>query len=110
MSATALDIVIEQGATYTLTHTAQKALSGATATMKLRGNHGSAVVLTLATGSGISATVQGNTTTFTITITATQTAALSAPFAGVYDMETSLSGTVDRHIEGSFYVTPEATK
>tara|TARA_S200002703_G_scaffold157530_1_gene165612 strand:- start:671 stop:820 length:150 start_codon:yes stop_codon:yes gene_type:complete len=47
-----------------------------------------------------------------ISLTATQTAALTAPVKGVYDIEltTTSSGLVERVIEGTFEITPEVTR
>jgi hypothetical protein len=113
MSATGLDIIIEQGSTYTLVHTAPKSLSGATARMKLRRQHGlTDQVLSLVSPTNIVLTVQGNTTTITVTISATDTAGLAAPGVsanGVYDLETELSGVVERHLEGMWFLSPEVT-
>ena len=48
--------------------------------------------------------------TITLTISATDTAALSAPQNGVYDLELVSGSTVTRLVQGTFLVTPEATR
>ena len=110
MTATQSDILIEQGATFTLTHAVAGNYTSATASMKGRYSHAGSVAFTLATGSGITATLSGSITTFTMTLSATSTAAISAPANGVYDFEVTLSGVTTRHLEGSWYITPESSR
>jgi hypothetical protein len=106
------DLIIEQGATFTLTHVVGKNLSGASARMKLRPQHGLAQVLSLVSPTDISVTGHGSNTTIVVTIGATVTATLAASGAtanGVYDLETELAGVVERHLEGMWFLSPEVT-
>jgi hypothetical protein len=49
--------------------------------------------------------------TITLSATATVTAALTAPFSGVYDLElVSGGGVVTRLLEGSATISPEVTR
>ena len=110
MTATQADILIEQGATFTLTHNVGGNYSAATASMKGRLSHAGSVVFNLSVGSGITAVHSGSTTTFTMTLSNTATAAISAPANGVYDFEVTLSGVTTRHLEGAWYITPESSR
>jgi hypothetical protein len=67
-------------------------------------------VLTLTTeNAGI--TLGGAAGTITLSATATVTAALTAPFSGVYDLElVSGGGVVTRLLEGVATVSPEVTR
>jgi len=115
VTAERLDIVIEQGTTFILELTYLDAndapidLSGYTAQMQIRPQHGSPVVLAefstsetsiIMTGAGI----------ISIQISDEETRAYKWK-RGVYDLEiTSGGGIVTRLIEGSASVTPEVTK
>lgn len=112
MSAQQQDILIEQGSTQTiLWEIENKSLDvGYTFAAKLRPQHASASVI-LSITSFTAAKVGPHTHVTTIIPKAT-TEALSAPYMGVYDLESTKTsdGSVTREVEGSFYVTPEATR
>lgn len=115
-------IVIDQGADYRLplrwwtdsTKTQLRDLTGYTARMQARRRHSDAdttlsitepVNIVLGDGTGAE--------NVTVVLTAAQTAALPAPFRGVYDLElvdTGGTGEVTRLIEGEFVVNPEVTR
>lgn len=100
------DIVINKGATFSYAFTVSGDLSAATLSCKGRLQHGLSATAWTAT---VSAVHSGNTTTFTISLPAATTLGLIAPSTGVWDMETNLSGTITRQIEGAYFVTPEVT-
>ena len=110
------DITINQGATFELTVTWKDStgaainLTGYTARMQVRETYSSAsTVVSLTNGSGI--TLGGAAGTIAILISATTTAALTAPFSGVYDLElVSAGGVVTRLLQGAATVTPEVTR
>lgn len=110
------DIEINQGATYELTVTWKDSagtainLTGYSARMQVRETYSSAsTVVSLTNGSGI--TLGGAAGTIAILISATTTAALTAPFSGVYDLElVSAGGVVTRLLQGAATVTPEVTR
>jgi hypothetical protein len=79
--------------------------------MQVRQTHAStSSVLDLTSLAG-SISVDGPRGTVTVNVGATQTAALPAPFLGVYDLEiASPGGTVIRLVEGSCRITPEVTR
>jgi hypothetical protein len=106
------DIIIESGSTFTMVVTWTGNVSGQSFAMKGRPSHGSStVVFELSTLEGdISATHSGGETTITVTMAATVTAGFTAPQYGVYDLEATLSGVTTRIAEGTFYVTPNATR
>jgi ABC-type uncharacterized transport system fused permease/ATPase subunit len=105
------DILIEQGATMDVLWDLNKDLStGYTFAMKLRGQHGSSsVVLSVTT---FSVAKVGSNTHVIPTVSHSTTAALAAPSMGVYDLEATKTsdGSVTREAEGSYYITPEATR
>ena len=71
----------------------------------------SAERLTPAASLAGSISVNGPQGTVTVNVGATQSAALPAPFLGVYDLEiASPGGTVIRLVEGSCRITPEVTR
>jgi len=108
---------IEQGATLSLVATWKDAsgtainLTGYTARLSVRTHHSSdTVLLSLTTANGGIA-LGGAAGTITVTATAVQTAALTAPVTGVYDLElVSSGGVVTRLIEGGAVITPEVTR
>lgn len=110
------DITIEQGATFTFDLEVQgiNLTSGYTVRMQGRTSHAAtATVFSLTNASGITLTHSGQGHSHIIpVISATATAAISAPMAGVYDIEyqETSTGIVTRILEGSFYVTPEVTR
>lgn len=110
------DIEIKQGATYQLTVTWKDSagtainLTGYTARMQVRETYSSSsTIVSLTSSSGI--TLGGAAGTIAILISATTTAALTAPFSGVYDLEVvDGSGVVTRLLEGAATVSPEVTR
>jgi len=117
MSAEQLDVVIEQGATFSqLWEIQNKDLtSGYTFEAKFRTSHGaSGTVLTLSNSGAASliVTKSGSHTHVTADVAPVSTALLSAPSNGVYDIEylNTGSGVKVRAFEGSYYITPEATR
>ena len=117
MSAGLYTLTIDQGATLSLVLTWKDSsenlvnLTGYTARMALRSAFtSSTTVLSLTTENGrISlGEVAG---TITLTVAAADTAALTAPQTGVYDLElVSGAGVVTRLVQGTFNVTPEVTR
>lgn len=106
------DITIEQGATFTFTVTVTAMnLTGYSARMQGRTTHAStATVFSLTSSSGLLIT-SGTNSTIAVTISATDTAAISAPSYGVYDLEiVSGGGVVTRLLQGTYQVTPEVTR
>lgn len=113
MSAEQLDVVIEQGTSFTqLWQVLDVDLTVATAVRaQFRGSHQSqSTVLSLVSPATLTVVKSGNHSHVTANVSATTTAALTAPARGVYDLEYVLAGVTVRAFEGSFYVTPEATK
>jgi len=110
------DITINQGATFELTITWKDSagtainLTGYTARMQVRETYSSSsTIISLTSGSGI--TLGGAAGTVAILISATTTAALTAPFSGVYDLElVSAGGVVTRLLQGAATVSPEVTR
>ena len=114
MSAGYHDVVIEQGATFSLSLTYKDStgaainLTGFTARSKFKTSYSGTVVANLTSSSGI--TLGGAAGTIVLTISATDTAAITAPSSGVYDLEiVSSGGVVTRLLEGKYNVTPEVT-
>jgi len=110
------DITIEQGATFTFDLEVQgiNLTTGYTVRMQGRTSHAATTtVFSLTNASGITLTHSGSGHSHIIpAISATATAAISAPMAGVYDIEyqETSTGIVTRILEGTFYVTPEVTR
>jgi Na+/H+-dicarboxylate symporter len=110
------DITIEQGATFTFDLEVQgiNLTTGYTVRMQGRTSHAATTtVFSLTNASGITLTHSGQGHSHIIpVISATATAAISAPMAGVYDIEyqQTSTGIVTRILEGTFYVTPEVTR
>ena len=110
------DLEIKQGATLSLTATWKDStgtavnLTGYTARMQVRATYDSAsTILSLTSSSGI--TLGGSAGTIAITASATTTAALTAPWSGVWDLElVSGGGEVTRLLEGAATVSPEVTR
>lgn len=110
------DITINQGATFELTITWKDSagtainLTGYTARMQVRETYSSSsTIISLTNGAGI--TLGGAAGTVAILISATTTAALTAPFSGVYDLElVSAGGVVTRLLQGAATVSPEVTR
>lgn len=116
MSAEQLDVVIEQGATFAqLWQILDNDLTtGYTWAATFRTSHaatGTALALTSAGGTLV-ITKSGNHTHCTASVVPATTAALDAPSNGVYDIEytQTSTGIKVRAFEGSYYITPEATK
>ena len=115
MAASQLDVIIEQGSTFTQLWQIldiDLVAAGATAQAKFRPSHASGTtVLTLSTANGtLTLAKSGNHTHATANVADETTALLTAPSGGVYDLEYTISGAVTRAFEGSYYVTPEATR
>ena len=109
------DITIEQGATFTfdLQVNSINLTTGYTVRMQGRTSHAATTtVFSLTNASGITLTHGGGHSHIIPVISATATAAISAPMAGVYDIEyqETATGIVTRILEGTFYVTPEVTR
>lgn len=109
------DLVMNQGATFEETFHVDDVTHGLgfTVSAKFRGQHAAtSAVLSLTGSPQITWTSHGNHGDVVISLTPTTTAALVAPYAGVYDVELTetVSGYIRRVAEGSFYVTPEATR
>lgn len=109
------DLTVEQGATFTVTLTwtvdgSPVDLTGYDARAQVRSMVTSASTLVdLTVGDGI--TLGGAAGTIALAISATDTAALPAPFAGVWDLEVeSGAGVVTRLLAGAVTVTPEVTR
>jgi len=116
MSAGLYTLTIEQGATLSLVLTYKDSagnlvnLTGYTARMMLRSSFTAASSILSLTTENSRIALGGAAGTITLTISATDTAALSAPQSGVYDLELVSGSTVTRLIQGTFTVTPEATR
>jgi hypothetical protein len=110
------NITINQGATFELTITWKDSagtaidLTGYTARMQVRETYSSTTpIVSLTNGAGI--TLGGAAGTIAIVISATTTAALAAPFSGVYDLEiVSAGGVVTRLVQGTATVSAEVTR
>jgi hypothetical protein len=110
------DLEIKQGATLSLTATWKDSsgtavnLTGYTARLQVRATYdSSSTILSLTSAAGI--TLGGAAGTIAITATATVTAALTAPWSGVYDLElVSGGGEVTRLLEGTATVSPEVSR
>lgn len=114
MAAGYYDVVIEQGATFSLSLTYKDStgaainLTGFTARSKFKPSFSGTAVASLTNVSGI--TLGGAAGTIVIVISASDTAAITAPSSGVYDLEiVSSGGVVTRLLEGKYTVTPEVT-
>ena len=102
------DIVIEQGATFEKVFTIESTnLSSYAARAQGRTSHASGTIAI--TFTAVIAYSSPNST-ITLSLTATQTAALTAPSCGVFDVEAFVGATVIREVEGSYTVTPEVTR
>lgn len=114
MLAGQLDLVIEQGATFTLSLFYQDDtgaavdITGRTARMQLRSAVTSAdVVLALTTENGRIA-IEGPRGLIALSIAATDTAGLSG--SGVYDLELVNGALVERVLQGTYTISPEVTR
>lgn len=106
------DIIIEQGATFTFDLQVNDIdLTAYSVRMKGRRSHSStSTVFSLTESSGLTISHQGNHSHIQPLIAASVTATYEAPMNGVYDIEYESGGVVVRVLEGTFYVTPEATR
>lgn len=107
------DIIIESGSTFTMTVHRDANLTGYAFAMKGRQSHGATtpLVFDLSSLNGdIVISVSGNHTDVTVTIAASATAAFTAPQYGVYDLEATSLGVTTRIAEGTYYITPNATR
>jgi hypothetical protein len=116
MASNRFNLSIKQGATLSLVATWKDStgtpvnLSGYTARMQVRNTYDAGnAVLSLTTSNGGIA-LGGTAGTITITAAATATAALAAPYTGVYDLELVSGAVVTRLLEGIATVSPEVTK
>lgn len=116
MAAARKNLVIEQGATFTLDMVYRQSngtpvnLTGYSARMQIRLRHESPTALLSFTTQGGSIVLGGALGTIVVTATATQTAALPARSA-VYDLElVAPDTTVTRLMQGSVTITPEVTR
>lgn len=114
MLAGLLDIEIEQGATFDLVFLYQDEsgepidMTGSTARMQLRRQFNSpSSLLSLTTENG-RITIDVIEGKITLNISATDTATLNG--SGVYDLELVNGSIVNRILQGSYNVCPEATK
>jgi hypothetical protein len=112
-----LNLTMYQGASWDYTLTWQVAgtpvnLTGYSARMQVReSTDATAVVFSLASGSGI--TLGGTAGTIFLEASATTTAAIASPanMQYVYDLELVSAGSaVTRLVEGCFFVDPEVTR
>ena len=106
------DIIIQAGSTFTMVVTWTGNVSGQSFVMQGRPSHGSStIVFELSTlDSEITAVHGAGHTDITVTISATATAGFTAPQYGVYDLEGTTGGVTTRFAEGTFYITPNATR
>jgi hypothetical protein len=116
MTAVQRDIVIEQGATFTLPLVWKvKAtglpidITGYTARMHVRETHESSDTLIELSSPSDGITLGGANGTIDVLIDASETAALT-PGTGVYDLELVNGSVVHRIIEGAVVITPEVTR
>lgn len=116
MLAGELNLTIEQGATFLLTLIYQDDtgapanLAGATARMKMRKhNHQGHVAMELTTENG-RISISAAAGQINLTISATDTATLTDHDSGVYDLELVNGSIVERLIEGTYTISPEATR
>ena len=110
------DWTIKQGATETLTITYNANLAGYQVRAQGRETYESTATVFSVTSSpaaGIVFTTGATASTAVITLNSTVTAALSAPFAGVWDIEfydSSSPPVVISPVRGGFVVLPEVTR
>lgn len=116
MAAANYTLGIEQGSTLSLLLTWKDSngtavnLTGYTARMSLKSSFTSTTTILSLTTSNGRITLGGSAGTIQLTVSATDTAALTAPQTGVYDLElVSGSSVVTRLIQGTFSITPEVT-
>jgi hypothetical protein len=119
MSAGALRVVIEQGATWTRTFTYKDTngalvdLTGYEARMQVRSTYDASSALISLTSDPAAGIVMGGALgTIVCTIADTVTAALTAPNECVWDLELILpaSAGIKRLLEGEAFISPEVTK
>lgn len=114
MLAGQLDLVVEQGATFTLSLFYQDDtgaavdITGRTARMQLRKtDHTGHIDIELTTENGRIA-IDGPRGLIALSIAATDTAGMSG--AGVYDLELVNGALVERVLQGAYTVSPEVTR
>jgi len=115
MTATQEDVVLEQGATFNHYWEIQNKdlTSGYTFLAKVRTQHAGTVVFTLSSGdASLTVAKVGSHSHVTANMIPASTAALAAPAMHVYDLEytQTSTGIVTRAVEGSMFITPEATR
>ena len=102
------DMTIDQGASFSLSFVLENTnLSAYAARAQGRTTHDSPTIAITFTGSISYASPHS---TVTLSLTSTQTAALTAPSYGVYDVEYFLGATVVRLVQGRYSITPEVTR
>lgn len=111
---------IEQGSTFARTFRLKDSvgnyidLTGYSARMQVRQSHSATTaIVDIDSGSKGGVEVEPDSTqgAIKITLTATETAQLTAPLAGVWDLEiVSGGGEVTRVLEGAVRITPEVTR
>jgi len=102
------DITIDQGATFSLSFIVENTnIAAYAARAQGRSTHDSATIAITFTAS---ISYASPNSTVTLSLTSTQTAALTAPSYGVYDVEYFLSPTVVRLVQGKYTVSPEVTR
>jgi hypothetical protein len=112
MSASQLDVIIEQGSDFVQLWEIQDRdlSSGYTFAAKFRTMHAaSSAILTI---TSFTVAKSGNHTHVSCRVAGATTAALAAPSMGVYDLESTQTSTgyIERQFEGSYFTTPEATR
>ena len=107
-----LDVIIDQGANFVQTWQIdnKQLATGYTFAAKFRPQHASTTTVLSITS--FTAVHSGQHTLLSCNVAAATTANLPAPSQGVYDIEytQTSNGAVTRAVEGTYYVTPEATK
>ena len=122
MNAGITHLTCDQGATFRKTITMYQSngttvvdLTGYTARMKIKTEHGGTILKSLTSTTGQGLTMGGSAGTpvngeIDILISATDTTAFTPNVIGVYDLEIASSGgIVDRVLQGKFMITPEVT-
>ena len=120
MPAKKTHILIEQGASFSQdflwldgnnTPPTPIDLTGYSARMQIRRHHDSAEAILDVTNAGTEITLGTADGTITVSLDEAASAALPAPFYGVYDLEVEdESGYVTRLIEGHVEIRPEVTR
>lgn len=115
MSAEQTDVVLEQGSTfaYVWQILSKDLTTGYTWAGTIRTQHAGGIIVSMSSAAGtLVVTKSGSHTHVTANLSSAATAAYAAPAMHVYDLEYThtASGVVTRAVEGSIFVTPEATR